>query len=129
MIALNPILLKQVIIVREDLKKYGLSVGKLAAHVAHGAIEGFLYVQRKNPGIARAWLVQGQKKIILITKSLDDLMKRYEKAKSLGVPAIIIHDAGLTEIPPGTITVLVLGPWYEDKINKISGDLPLLKYW
>mgnify|MGYP000103037960 CR=1 FL=1 len=121
--------LKQVIIVRRDLKTLGLSVGKLAAHVAHAAIEGFLSVWRMNPGLAELWIEQGQKKIVLMVRNLDELMEKYEKAKKLKIPAMIIRDAGLTEIPPGTITVLVLGPWFEKEIDRVSGDLPLLKNW
>ena len=129
MSSLSSTSIKQVIIVRKDLKLIGLSVGKLAAHVAHGAVEGFLNVQKIDPNVVRRWILHGQKKIVLVVKDLNELLDRYKRAKSLGVPAVIIRDAGLTEIPAGTITVLVLGPWFEDKIDKVSRDLPLLKDW
>lgn len=121
--------LKQVIIVRKDLKLLGLSAGKLAAHVAHAALEGFLFVQKIRPEIGELWLKQGQKKVVLSVNNLEELLSRYEKSKIVGVPSVVIRDAGLTEIPPGTITVLVLGPWFENQIDKVSGDLPLLKDW
>jgi PTH2 family peptidyl-tRNA hydrolase len=39
----------------------------------------------------------------------------------------MIQDRGLTEIAPGTVTVLGIGPDRADRIDKITGDLPLLK--
>ncbi|MCR8487881.1 MAG: aminoacyl-tRNA hydrolase, partial [Crenarchaeota archaeon] len=114
---------------RKDLKSLGLSVGKLAAHVAHAAIEGFLVVQKIRPEISELWIKQGQKKVVLLVENLRELLNRYEKSKIIGVPSAVITDAGLTEIPPGTVTVLVLGPWFENQIDKVSGDLPLLKDW
>jgi len=121
--------LKQVIIVRRDLKKFGISIGKLLAHVAHGAVEGYIQVLRLFPDIAHEWIASGQKKIVVYVDKLEDLMKKYRKAISLEIPASIIRDAGLTELPPGTITVVVLGPWFSEKIDKVSGDLPLLRTW
>ena len=121
--------IKQVIIIREDLKNFNISVGKMAVQVAHGAVEGFRLVLRTNPKIARAWIHQGQKKILLRVPTLAKLIEKYRIADDLNIPASIIVDAGLTELPPNTPTVLVLGPWYADIIDKVSGNLPLLKYW
>jgi len=120
---------KQVIIVRRDLKKFGISIGKLAVQVAHGAVEGFRLVKEIAPAMANLWLSSGQKKIVVLVPDEKELMRRYSRAKTLNIPAVIIRDAGLTELPPGTITVLALGPWYSDIIDKVSGDLPLLRYW
>ena len=122
--------IKQVIIVREDLKKFGLSVGKLAAQVAHGSLEAYRYtLRKKGKEVVKQWLIQGQKKIILRAKNLESLLKLYKKAITLGLPAVVIRDAGLTELPPGTITVVAIGPWYSREIDKVTGMLPLLKEW
>ncbi len=112
---------KQVIVVREDLK---LSRGKLAVQVAHAAIIGY---ERADRRIVELWKMQGQKKIVLKVPNLVELMKVKEKAEKLGLPTGVVVDAGLTEIPPGTVTAVVVGPEEARKIDKVTGNLPLLR--
>ncbi len=112
---------KQVIVVREDLK---LSRGKLAVQVAHAAIIGY---EKADKSVVEAWKMQGQKKIVLKVPNLERLMELKEKAEKLGLPTGVVVDAGLTEVPPGTITAIVIGPDEAKKIDKVTGNLPLLK--
>ncbi len=112
---------KQVIVVRDDLK---LSRGKLAVQVAHAAIIGY---ERADKSIVEAWKLQGQKKIVLKVPDLRKLMEIKEKAERLGLPTGVVVDAGLTEVPPGTVTAIVIGPDEAKKIDKVTGNLPLLK--
>ncbi len=112
---------KQVIVVREDLK---LSRGKLAVQVAHASIIGYDLSDRST---REKWRMEGQKKIVLKVKNLKELIKVFETAKKAGLPAAYIRDAGLTEIPPDTITAAVIGPDRSEKIDRITGSLPLLK--
>jgi len=114
-------MLKQVIVVRDDLK---LSRGKLAVQVAHAAIIGYL---KSDPVLRRRWLDEGQKKIVLKVNSLEELLSIKYKADSLQLVNGLVEDAGLTEVPPGTITALVIGPDEEKKIDKVTGSLPLLR--
>jgi len=113
--------LKQVIVVRDDLK---LSRGKIAVQVAHAAVIGYL---KSDSNLRRKWLDEGQKKIVLKVKSLEELLEIKQKAESLKLVTGVVQDAGLTEIPPGTITAVVIGPDDEKKIDKVTGNLPLLK--
>ena len=49
-----------------------------------------------------------------------------EEARKANIPFAIINDAGLTQLPPGTTTVLGIGPSREELIDKITEHLPLL---
>ncbi len=112
---------KQVIVVREDLR---LSRGKLAVQVAHASIIGY---ELSDSSTKEKWKMEGQKKIVLKVKNLEELMKVFETAKKAGLPSGYVRDAGLTEIPPGTITAVVIGPEKADRVDRITGSLPLLK--
>ncbi|HID43777.1 MAG TPA: peptidyl-tRNA hydrolase [Archaeoglobaceae archaeon] len=110
---------KQVIVVRDNLN---LSRGKLAVQVAHAAVIG---CDRADRQIVEKWKQSGQKKIVL-KADLQKMMELKEKAKKAGIATGTVVDAGLTEIPPGTITSIVIGPDEEKKIDKITGNIPLL---
>lgn len=114
---------KMVVVVRGDLK---LSKGKLAVQVAHAAVTCAINAKKKHPLIFKKWIKEGQKKVVLRTKDLKELEQLGEKAKNLGVVSVLISDAGLTEIEPGTVTCLGIGPEREEIIDKITGKLPLL---
>ncbi|RLI86740.1 MAG: peptidyl-tRNA hydrolase [Candidatus Altiarchaeales archaeon] len=110
--------LKQVIVVRKDLK---LSRGKLAAQVAHASLS----VAEKSKW-KKEWMKGLQKKSVLKCKDLNELLGIYENAKKAGLSAEIIRDAGRTHIPAGTITCVGIGPAPEDEIDKVTGRLKLL---
>ncbi|MEQ9715853.1 MAG: peptidyl-tRNA hydrolase Pth2 [Candidatus Asgardarchaeum sp.] len=114
---------KQVILVRTDIK---MSIGKLAAQVAHAAVSSTLNCQKAHKDWLDSWLEQGQKKVVLKVKTLDELIEIWKKVKTAGLPCKLIKDAGLTELPPGTITTLGIGPAPEQIINKYTSHLPLL---
>ncbi|RLF15637.1 MAG: peptidyl-tRNA hydrolase [Thermoprotei archaeon] len=112
---------KQVLILRSDIK---MSPGKAAVQAAHAAVSALEEARKINPTWVEKWFNQNQKKIAL-RADLNELMKLYEKAKSLGLPAVIIRDAGFTELPPNTITALGIGPAPAKLINKVTGHLKL----
>jgi len=59
--------------------------------------------------------------------SEEELVDVYNKAKTAGLICSIIQDAGLTEfngVP--TLTCVAVGPDRSDKIDAITGKLPLL---
>ncbi|MCC7573198.1 MAG: peptidyl-tRNA hydrolase Pth2 [Candidatus Methanofastidiosum sp.] len=111
------------IVVREDLK---LSKGKLSAQVAHAAVSCAIKSEKNKSKYFSEWFSEGQKKVVLKIEDLDSLLKVFNEAKSVGLTTELIKDAGLTEIPPGTITVLGIGPAPEDEIDNIVGNLKLL---
>jgi PTH2 family peptidyl-tRNA hydrolase len=115
--------MKQAIVVRKDIE---LGKGKLAAAVAHAAVSTALKCKEKNPKLFKEWFSEGQKKVVLKVENEEDLLRIKKAAGALGITNELIHDAGLTQIPPGTITALGLGPDEDEKIDKLVGTLPLL---
>jgi len=114
---------KLCVVIRKDLK---LSPGKTAVQVAHAAVSCSLGAKKKNTLWFNAWFKEGQKKVVLKGKDLSELFFLKEKAESLGIQTSLISDAGLTEIPPGTVTCLGIGPAPADKVDSVTGQLPLL---
>jgi len=110
---------KQCIVLREDLK---LSKGKAAVQVAHASI---LSYDRVPVGDRKNWKEQGQKKVALKVPSLEELYNVRDDAEKLGLPCAIVEDAGLTEIPPGTVTALGIGPARAEEIDKVTKQLEL----
>jgi len=113
---------KQVIVLRADLK---LGVGKLAAQAAHASLEAYKAARERGPEVVERWEGEGQKKVVLRVEGEEELVGLYEKVKG-ELPCALIRDAGLTQLPPGTITALGIGPWGEGEIDKYTGKLKLL---
>lgn len=111
---------KQCLILRSDLK---LSCGKMCAQAAHASIGAF---EKTSAADKKEWLREGQKKVALKAQSERALYEMKVVAEMHGVPVSLITDAGYTEIPPGTVTALGIGPAKAELINKITGNLPLL---
>ncbi|UJG42893.1 MAG: peptidyl-tRNA hydrolase Pth2 [Candidatus Heimdallarchaeum endolithica] len=114
---------KQVIVVRTDLK---MSKGKTAVQVAHGSVSAYIKASKYYPSWTEKWLKEGQKKVTVKIETQEELFQIAHSAKEKDLPVAIINDAGLTELPPGTTTVVGIGPGPEDLIDKISGHLKLL---
>ena len=50
-----------------------------------------------------------------------------EEAKKNGIEYKTIHDAGRTEIEAGSLTVLTLGPEFEEKLENLCSFLPIIE--
>lgn len=113
---------KQVIVFRSDLK---LSKGKIAAQAGHAAVSAGEETKRHHKTWWEAWMMEGQCKIAVKVKSEKELLELEKEAKELGLPCALIIDRGLTEIPPGTVTCLGIGPAPVKDVDKITGMLSL----
>jgi PTH2 family peptidyl-tRNA hydrolase len=111
---------KQCIIIRNDVK---MSCGKKCAQAGHAAIIAY---EKSSSTAQKAWMNEGQKKVVLKTNDERTLFELKNIAEAAGIAAALIQDAGMTEIPPGTITALGLGPAKSEELDKITGDLTLL---
>ncbi|HLQ06365.1 MAG TPA: peptidyl-tRNA hydrolase Pth2 [Nitrososphaerales archaeon] len=115
--------MKQAIVVRSDLK---MGKGKVAAQVAHASLSAAELARLRKPGWYEGWKEGGQAKIVLKTESEELLMELFQKAKSSGLPASLVEDRGLTQVEPGTVTCLAVGPGPEAEIDSVTGNLKLL---
>jgi PTH2 family peptidyl-tRNA hydrolase len=113
---------KMVIVVRWDLK---LSAGKMAAQVAHAAVNCAFAAKRRTPDRFDRWYAEGQRKVVVKAPSLQELYTIKVAAEDLGLVTSLITDAGMTEIPPNTVTCLGIGPGPEAMVDKVTGHLKL----
>lgn len=115
--------MKLVIVTRKDLN---LSKGKLAAQVGHASVECALKAMKYNRSSFDDWMAHGQKKSVVKTASERDFYELKSIAERAGLSTALIKDAGHTEIAPGTVTVLGIGPGDDLTVDKVTGHLSLL---
>ncbi len=114
---------KMVIVVRKDLK---LSPGKLAAQVAHAAVNCALASKKKKPLQFDRWYSEGQKKVVVKVNDLKELFQIKQDAEDAGLVTSLIVDAGMTELPPNTTTCLGIGPAPNEEVDRVTGHLGLM---
>ncbi|KAK1761128.1 peptidyl-tRNA hydrolase 2 [Echria macrotheca] len=122
---------KLVLVVRTDL---GMTKGKIAAQCGHATLACYKTLVRaaqKDPEsteakLLRQWERLGQAKIAVQIKGEQEMIELMRKARSLGVTAEVIQDAGRTQIEAGSRTVLGVGPAPKSEVDKITGHLKLL---
>lgn len=132
---------KQVIVMRKDLN---MRKGKMIAQGAHASMKVF-FDKLYNPDFDSVggfdaglrtmklteeelkWVNVKFTKICVGVSSEAELLDIYNKAKDAGLNCALIQDAGLTEfggVP--TFTCCAIGPNYNEKIDNITKELPLL---
>lgn len=136
---------KQILIVRKDLKMRKGKIGAQCAHASMGAILNLMkskiipnefnhnhskkqlileyYIENSVLG---SWLDGSFTKICVYVESEEELLALHEQAKKAGLINCLITDSGKTEfngVP--TNTVLAIGPAYDEALDPITGKLPL----
>ncbi|MFB6171610.1 MAG: peptidyl-tRNA hydrolase Pth2 [Haloarculaceae archaeon] len=111
--------MKQVIVARADL---GMGQGKLAAQVAHASLQAY---EAADAATRREWKGGGQKKVVVKGESERQLFELADAAEREGLPHAVVRDAGHTQLEPGTVTALAVGPGPENLVDKVTGDLSL----
>lgn len=125
---------KQVIVIRKDLN---MRKGKIAAQACHASWatllnrghihEGSLTLTIPLEPDMLAWFQVLFKKVCVYVESEAALIEVYELARAKGLPCCLIKDAGLTEFGGvATYTAVGIGPALSEKIDPITGHLPLL---
>lgn len=111
--------MKQAIVARTDI---GMGQGKLAAQVAHASLSAY---EKADSQLRNQWKQGGQKKVVLKGTSERQLHELAEIADRDGIPNAIIRDAGHTQLEPGTVTALAVGPAGDDRVDSVTGELSL----
>ena len=91
-------------VVRKDLK---MSTGKIVAQCGH-ALEKLLKGTPK--AVLSEYSLNGSPKIALQVPNLEKLLEIKADCASARVQKHLVTDAGLTQIPAGSMTVLGIGP-------------------
>jgi PTH2 family peptidyl-tRNA hydrolase len=129
---------KQVLVVRKDLK---MRKGKIGAQCAHASMKVLLDRMQVEDdgsgGVTRClhhradeplglWLSARFTKVCVYVESEAALVEVHEAALAAGLPAALIVDSGRTEfggVP--TRTVVAVGPAWADEVDAVTGALPL----
>lgn len=106
--------LKIWILTRKDLK---LSTGKFGPQAAHAAGTCMVLTERKGSSIVDLYLSQGQAKIAVGVDGEADVVKFVEMCRAADLVAVMVQDAGRTELDGKTLTVGAVGPC-------LKSDLP-----
>jgi len=136
---------KQVIVIRKDLK---MRKGKMCAQAAHAAMKVLLdrmkvteyakestiwegcYVWHMTVFESEPmmmWLKGAFTKITVSVDSEEELLALKEKAEDAGILCALIADAGKTEFKGvRTNTALAIGPEWASKLDELTGHLKLL---
>lgn len=101
-------------------KELNMSKGKMSAQVAHGATISAVMLSEQET--FQKWYEKDQKKIILQGKEKD-----LHKILSNVTYSFMVTDNGLTEIPKGSKTVVVLPPMKKSEAQKYVKRLQLFK--
>jgi PTH2 family peptidyl-tRNA hydrolase len=127
---------KQVLVIRADLK---MRRGKECAQASHASMKVFLDNKTKSSygkdmdnlhvqlwPAAVSWLSNSFTKVCVRVDSEEELLDIFKKAQDAHIPSSLVTDSGKTEfhgVP--TPTVVAIGPYYSEEIDKITGNLKL----
>ena len=119
-IKLRDEIMKQVMVVRSDLK---MGKGKIAAQCCHACLGAYKKCAKDK---IRKWESEAYTKVVVKAPDLETLFDLKEMAKKNDIANYLVTDAGRTQVPESTITVLGLGPDEDEILDKLTGDLKLL---
>ena len=118
----TPDCVKLVLVVRNDLK---MGKGKAAAQCSHASVIAYQQAVRKRPDILKEWLESGQQKVVVKADNESSIREVQNAARRLGLLTSPVHDAGHTQVPAGSLTVVGVGPGPADLIDQVTGALKL----
>ena len=137
-------LAKQMIVMRRDLK---MRKGKITAQAGHACVEavlmalvregrganlratdGWAWVEHAEGDVTPLtdWFDAGVAKVCVYVDSEEELLDLAVRGRELGFVVALVRDAGHTEFHgEPTYTCLAFEPLPAEKIDPLTGDLPL----
>ena len=125
---------KQMIVMRRDLK---MRKGKIAAQAGHAregrldqirATQDWVYVDHADEDRSPLtdWFDAGVAKVCVYVDGEEALLDLAARGREEGFAVALIRDAGMTEFHgEATFTCLAFEPLPAEKIDPLTGDLPL----
>lgn len=109
-------------IMRGDL---GMTPGKLGAQTGHAFLDAWEAAKVLRPETLEPYKQRHGIKIVLRAKSETAILRAYDEARSMGIPAALIIDLGYFGVPDhlkgkSTVTGLGLGPARRSEIDKVT---------
>lgn len=114
--------MKQIIIVRQDLK---MKKGKLAAQACHASVSA-LVASGLNSKNVKKWFSEGQAKVCLKIGSEYELLALKDTLENANIICSLITDSGRTVFKEPTITCLGVEPIKDKVADSYFGHLSLL---
>ncbi|KAG6990916.1 hypothetical protein G7Y79_00060g092200 [Physcia stellaris] len=111
---------KLTLILRTDLS---MTRGKLAAQASHATLANYRYFLAHAPQhpCLQAWERGGQAKVALRVDGEEELLTLHAKAVSLGLCAMVVRDAGRTQVEAGSVTAVAVGPGPRGVVDLVTG--------
>jgi PTH2 family peptidyl-tRNA hydrolase len=81
---------------------------------------------KSNKLKVKGWKLGGMKKVVLKVKDKNELFKYKKLSSDAGLINAVIKDAGKTEVKPGTITCMAIGPDKEEGIDYVTSKLKMM---
>lgn len=99
----------------------------MAAQCCHAAVGVVLdLIDNDERDIVDAWNDNGALKVTLKVNSEEEVHALAEQCEQNNLPHYVVVDAGHTQLPPNTTTVLSIGPAPGLEIDKLTGHLKLM---
>jgi peptidyl-tRNA hydrolase, PTH2 family len=104
----------------------GMQKGKIAAQCGHATLGAYKKAQKYSKKVLTIWENIGQAKVAVKGKDTDHLNEIMARAKAKGLVTYRVADAGRTQIPAGSHTVVAIGPAPIAAFKGVTDDLKLL---
>ena len=118
--------LKQVFIINNDLK---MGKGKIAVQVAHGEVFYMTYLNMPySSGHTEfeEWMKDGVMKKVVLKATEDEMWHIRDCLDKELIWFYGVEDLGLTQVPEGSLTCIVVEPLPEETTERLFGQYKLL---